>query len=97
MNVEFMPKIRLEIDSMKASIIQCLGVHNSELEKIINEQVEKSLLEYNWEEDINNCVQQCIHEAIHNLFNYGDGSKLINKAVRDIFIKGQEDDRNRES
>jgi len=49
MKAEFMPKIRVEVDFMKASIVQAMGLQGSDVEQHINKAIEEAVknVDYN--------------------------------------------------
>jgi len=89
MKAEFIPKIRLEVESMKASIIQCLGFQGSEMGKLIEEQVERSLTTYDFESHVRRVVWKVVDDAILEEFTTGQSAKRIKEAVvQALFVQG---------
>lgn len=83
-----MPIIRLNIDSMKHQIAHMLGIEGSELEKVINEQIERQL-EVLVRQEIPDLVRATIIECVNNdvkyYFSYGEGSKAIQETIQKNF------------
>ena len=88
MNAEFIPKIRLEVESMTAAIIQCMGFQDSEVGELIKQQIERSIVAYDFESHVRRAVWKVVDDAILAEFTYGKSAKKITEAVsKAIFVQ----------
>ena len=81
MREEFVPKIRLEIDFMKASMIQALGVDGSEVSKHIQAAIDKAVAEIDYEAIVKGQVDNAVRSGVKNYFEHGQGKIDVNNAV----------------
>ena len=88
------PIIRLEVQSMKHSIMVALTEHQAQMD----EDIQKAVEAYCTDENISRVVraaataemEQAIKEEVGAFFKYGDGRKAVRAAVRDGLInKGE--------
>lgn len=84
MDANFIPTIRLTIDSMRAEIVSALGIRKSELENVIEEQINRAIKEYPFESEIESTVNRVITNSIEFYFNEGNGSTIIRNAVTKV-------------
>lgn len=82
---ETMPVIRLEIQHMKHAIIQHMGLLGSELGDRIEEEVEKAVINYPWEQEVSKIFNQALNDQITSYFKWGKGGEIIKKAVCEGF------------
>lgn len=82
MDSGFMPKIKVEVDMMKAGIINALGVRGSDVEGYINAAIDREVKKINYEAIVHQHVSVAINSAIEQHFSFsGKGGKAIRKAV----------------
>lgn len=87
MTPEFIPKIRLEIDAMKASIIQCMGLNESEMAKAIEQAVEEKIACYDFRGHVYRLVEKSIDETLNYMFScHGEIGTLIWNSVREAVL-----------
>jgi len=82
---EFVPIIRLEVEHLKDCVIKAMGIHGSELEKIISERVDEALKTLDYSGMIKEVVTQQIRKELENYFEWGEGSKAIQAAIKELF------------
>ena len=85
MNMEAMPRIRIDIDSMKASILSHMGIVGSELGKCLDAEIERAVNEFPWQQRTSAIVNEAIEKQLKGYFQYGKGAESI-KAVIDESI-----------
>ena len=85
MNYEAMPKIRLEVESMKASIIAHLGARGSELGEQLDAEITRAIDSYDWQGKVSSIVHAALDEKIASYFKYGDGAKAVEDAISEGF------------
>ena len=86
MDVRSMPMVRLELDYMKQSILHHLGLHENELSKNVNDQIEKAIAEFDFEGEVSRIATEAIRKAINFEFTSGDGFIWIQEAIHGIVI-----------
>lgn len=86
MNIDAMPLIRLEVESMKHAIISHLGVHGSELGKILDAEIQKAIDTYPWESSVAEIVHDALHSEIERYFRFGEGRKAIQQSVEESLL-----------
>jgi hypothetical protein len=86
MKAECVPQIRLEVDGMKASITQALGLRGSELEKHLGNAVDEALAAYPWNEVVGKIVDDCLNAAIDFELRHGRVGTAIREAVTQSFV-----------
>jgi hypothetical protein len=91
MKFENIPIIRMEIEGMKANILNALGLYGSELGEVVKENLEKAIKEYPFEEIIKQEAYNALDSAIKNYFAHGKGRELIESIV-DGAINGVEEE-----
>ncbi len=87
MDFEALPRLRLELDHMKSTIITHLGIHGSELSGKINEKIEEVIANYDFDGEISRIASNAITEAIEKEFTSGEGAKFIQNAINEAFRK----------
>jgi len=85
MDINSMPRVRLEVDSMKYSIISHLGLYHDELSKNVNAQIEKAIAEFDFEGEVSRIATEAIRKAINFEFTCGDGFTWIQEAISKAF------------
>jgi len=87
MNYEALPKIRLEVESMKHAILQHIGVVGSDLGERLSKEIEHSIESYPWQTEVDIIVHTAITNHIQEYFKYGDGREMIKGALSEAFSK----------
>lgn len=82
MNYELIPKIRLEIDGLKAHVMQMLGVRGSELGEAIDSAIEHAFEDYNLYSTVKELTNQALDRELQSYFESGEGKKMIQDAIR---------------
>ena len=85
MNFDAIPRLRLEIEGIKHSIIAHIGAMDSELGDALSVEINKAVENYPWEQEVMSIVHDKIRAEISSYFKYGAGAKSINEAVDDGF------------
>ncbi len=81
MRDDFMPAIRLEIQGMKASIINALGIDGSVLGEELKDKIEKAVIAYDWDTQVKTIVDEELGKTINSYFKYGPGQTALSEAV----------------
>ena len=81
MKQEAIPILRFEIEGMKASILTHLGVMGSDLGKALDEEITNAVNKFPWQERVDEIVYKAIHTQLQEYFQYGEGSKIIEKTI----------------
>lgn len=80
-----MPKIKIEVERMKYSIIHAFSTHNDEIKDAVEKGLDEAIASYDFAGEIsrvsNAVIGEVIKDCILNYFRYGDGRKLINDMV----------------
>lgn len=63
------PTIRFELEGLKRTVVQCIGVHNDAMAASIEECVKKQLSEEWVEKEIDNQVRLLLTKTIGNISN----------------------------
>jgi hypothetical protein len=83
MNMEAMPRIRFDIESMKASILAHMGVVGSELGKCLDAEIEKAVNEFPWQQRTSDIVHEAIESQLKSYFQYGKGAESIKSVINE--------------
>lgn len=82
-----LPRIRMELEGMKESIVHALGMHSQEIERHVEEELSKAIEAFDFEfivrDAANDAVAKAVRQAIETYFSYGDGHKAIEEIVND--------------
>lgn len=81
MKFEAIPTVRIELDGMKHAIVRHLGAAGSQLGEAIEEQIQRAIDTYPWEEQVVSITHDSITSAITHYFSYGEGSRAIRESV----------------
>jgi hypothetical protein len=81
MNAGNIPTIRVNVEGLKAGIVQCLGVHGSELGELLDKQVQEAVDKYPWQEEVDSIVHSAISEKVKAYFSYGKGGTAVAESV----------------
>ena len=61
------PRIRLDVEGLKHSVVHCFNEHSLELGKIVQEELDKVLSKESIQKEIENQVLCCVNQAIKNI------------------------------
>ncbi len=81
MDIKSIPIIRVEIDQLKHSIISHMGVYGSVLGEVIDAEIEKAIVNYDFEGEVRLIVNDAISSELKSYFAYGIGRTVIREAV----------------
>jgi hypothetical protein len=85
MKYEAIPRLRLEVESLKHSIIAHMGVSESELGEALSTEIDKALASYDWQGQVSRIVHAELTKRIEDYFKFGDGHSAIKDAVGEGF------------
>ena len=88
MRADAIPVIRLEIDHMKHAIAAALGIEGSDLEDVINREIENQLgllITSEIPRLVKDTIMGCVQSEVKSYFTCGDGAKAIEEAVKTNF------------
>ena len=75
------PTIRMELDHLRHTIVQHMGVAGSELDEHLKSAVERAFDNLDLKDYVVDVVNEEIKNAIDSFFKYGDGRKFIDAAI----------------
>ena len=89
MNQELLPTIKVELQSVKSNILYALGMHGSEIGKIIEQSLSSKLdaMINNCPEYISKTVEEVIKDAVIYELKYGATNRIIVESVREAISK----------
>lgn len=89
MDLKSVPIIRLEIENLKHSISHYLGIENSDLEKVVHQEIDKQkdFLDQQVRLEVSRCINQIIREKVYEYFSTGEGADNIKKAIKKTLDK----------
>lgn len=83
-----LPKIRIEVENMKYTILHAFASHNDEIEKIVEEELSKAIANYPFGNEIsklaNEAIADVLKSTIENYFRYGAGREEISSGVEKL-------------
>ncbi len=85
MDYDAMPRLRIEVEHMRHSIISHIGASGSELGEALEGEITKALENYPWERQVKAIVHETLNSMIESYFKYGEGSKAVRAAVLEGF------------
>jgi len=85
MNYEAMPLVRIQVENMKHSILNHMGVIGSEYAEALDEQIQKALNDYPWEQEVKRIVREEVTAQIQGFFKYGNGHRAISESIEEAF------------
>ena len=89
MNAEFIPKITLNVEFMKGSMVHAMGLAGSDVEKHIAAAIDEQLKNIDYDRIILEHLSTAVSSAVKDHFSYGEGRKAIEKAVQGMFKKNK--------
>lgn len=81
MNSEFVPKITLQVEAMKGSIVHAMGLCGSDMEAYINKSVADQMSAIDYDGIIQKAMEHAVCAAINNYFTWGQGQKDVQAAT----------------
>jgi len=85
MKYEAIPRLRLEVESLKHSIIAHMGASESELGEALSVEIDKALASYDWQGQVSRVVHAELTKRIEDYFKFGDGYAAVKSAVEEGF------------
>ena len=87
MKFESVPIVRLELESMKHSIITALGLRNNQLAEVVENRIEDAIKEFDFDGKVSGVVSECLEDMIHWYFKYGEGNVFLKNVIQEAFDK----------
>jgi hypothetical protein len=83
MKFEAIPILRLEIQNLKHTICQAIGIEGSELEQVIEKAIEQEAHKIipQVSKIVKDSMEEVITERVRTYFNFGKGRKAIDDAI----------------
>ncbi len=82
-----LPRIRLEIESMKYAIIHAFNAQCKDVEKLIDAEVERAITSFDFEKAVRNTVHEALQSQLDGYFKYGEGREYVDGAIKETFNK----------
>ena len=86
-----MPTVRLEVEGMKHQVVHYLGKFHEDVERHVNEEVEKALRHLDWSGEIqrlvNSLVREAVARSVESYFKVGEGRRLVDSIVDEAMPK----------
>lgn len=86
-----LPIIKLELQGMKYQIIHAFETHNREVEAVVDEQLQRAIANFPFEEEVQRLsrevISSAIKEALEYYFKYGEGREVIKKSIIEALDK----------
>ena len=76
-----LPIIRLEIEGMKHSILHHLGLHNDEIARLVEREIDDAIKNIDLRAKVRSEVERAVTKSIEEYFRYGGGASAISQAV----------------
>ena len=77
--VETVPVIKITLDQMKHTVMQMLDPEI--VREAIECRLENAIKQFNFNESVTRCAEECISKSITIYFSYGEGYEIIRKSV----------------
>ena len=83
MRAESIPILRLEIQNLKHTICNAIGIEGSELEKVIEESIAEQAMKIIPEVErlVKESLEDVIRERVRAYWDFGKGREVIDKAI----------------
>ncbi len=82
------PALRLELQGMSHTLMAAILQHHKEVEAFLEAELKKLIESYDFASEIKRqmtpIMQRSIQSALEQHFLYGEGSKIIEAAVKDM-------------
>ena len=79
------PKIRIELEGMKYQIVHAFESHNSDIEKLVEQELEKVIANFPYEETVsklaNEILRRAIDETLREFMIWGKGKKVLREII----------------
>jgi len=86
-----MPRIRIELESMKYEVVHAFLKHNDEIEQFVEKELNRVIAEYPFMEQVTRIANQVIADAVKdcltNYFRYGDGKEMIETVIKSALAR----------
>lgn len=88
-----MPRIRIEVEDMKASIVSCLNDRHQDLIAVVNKGIDAAIVELpislarqakSISEDV---MHEALQKALTNYWETGKGRDMLDEMIHKKFIK----------
>lgn len=79
-STEAVPIIKLTLDSLKMSVMQMLDPEV--VKKAIEQRINEAIKSFDFDGKVKREAEECLKEAVHGYFTYGEGGQLIQDAVK---------------
>lgn len=79
--MEEYPLIKLEIESMKHTIIHHFTHYQQDLSRIVRQEIEEVINHFDFRSEVQKAVHEVIRNVIESYFKYGEGNGIIINAV----------------
>lgn len=88
------PVIRLELQSMKHSVVNALSAYHSDVERTVSQQLDEVIKNFDFgavvQSTATEALNKAIKTAVESYFMYGRGRAMVDKIVADILSGGEE-------
>lgn len=79
------PRIRIELEGMKYQIIHAFASHNTEIEEIVEKELEKAIATFPYEETVarlsSEIIAKAIDESLKEFMIWGKGKKMLREII----------------
>lgn len=84
-----MPRVRIELDGMRESIVAALTRDHEEIDAVVNEALAEAIKKVDWRlqavEVAKQEIDKAVKQSIEGFFRYGPGKKAVDAAVAEAF------------
>ena len=78
-----LPSIKIELNSMRKTIVHALQVYHTEIDDAVNEQLREAVDNFDFgtvvQEVAKEVIEKAVHDSVTAYFNWGEGRKIIAK------------------
>jgi len=82
-----LPLIKLEIESMKHSILHHFGLYQAQLSDAVAAEIERVIGEYDYQGAVTKAAIEVLNGTIESFFRYGEGREIIQSAMNEALKK----------
>ena len=87
-----LPSIKIELNSMRKTIVHALQVYHTEIDDAVNEQLREAVDNFDFgtvvQEVAKEVIEKAVHDSVTAYFNWGEGRKIIEAMVADAVVRG---------
>ena len=76
-----MPTLKFEIEGMKSSILNHLGVVGSDLGLSLDKEITNAVENFPWQSRVDEIVSEAINSQLKSYFQYGEGADAIKLCI----------------